>query len=113
MIRPDGNGALVELIGDSPARMLRWLTEIIGGHVTAYGIGDWLAYTIADELRGGELFNPQADAMARVLGYPFDLGDYLVGSVVFFGRSDGDPTETDVPQHVLDLARAAGIAVAA
>ena len=111
IIRPDGTGELTRL-PDAAGGQLKALNEILGGYLEAVATGtsDWLAYINEEGKRLELVFNAQADAMVRALGFRFMHGDYLVGPAVFLGR-DGSPDEADVPQRVVDLARAAGIPV--
>jgi len=91
--------------------MLSRLNGLVGGYIEAIAKsgGDWVAYINEEGKLHGLPFNTQADAMARALGFPFMDGDHLVGTVVFLGRAPGDPDEHDVPEHVLVMARAAGV----
>jgi hypothetical protein len=87
----------------------------VGGNLEGLAVagGDWCGYINEDGGGLGLPPNPLADAMARVLRYPFMHGDYLKGVAVFLGVTPGDPIEHDVPQYVIDLARQAGVVITA
>jgi len=110
IIRPDGTATAGRLPGPGQPGATA-IHDAIGGYFEGVsGPGaDWVAYVAEDERHfpGGLLPNLQADAIARALGWDAFMGDYLKGTAVFLGRQGVE--ETDVPQHVLDLARAAGL----
>lgn len=110
VIETTGAARLVELpLG--PVQAAHRVGELVGGHLEAIITegSDWLAYINEEGIRLGLPFNPQADAIARALGYGFMHGDYLKGPAVYLGR-DG-LQELDVPDSVMVLAWAAGIVV--
>lgn len=114
LVLPTGtNGALLHELPERAGLAAHELGELVGGNleVIATAGSDWLAYINEDGTRLGLRFNPQADAMCRTLGYPFGPGDYIKGTAVFMGRADDGINEADVPEHVLALARAAGLVV--
>jgi hypothetical protein len=108
VISPDGGGVLTDL-PVQPARAAREVGEIVGGNLEAIIVAnaDWLAYINEEGARLALLPNLQADAICRALGYHFQPGDYLIGPAVFLGRQGAN--ETDVPEHVLGMAREAGV----
>jgi hypothetical protein len=103
------DGARTEHLPNAPAAMLHALNELVGGYLEGVAVhgGDWCAYVNEEGKLQRLPYNRHADGLARYLGYPFGPGDYLAGTAVFLGRRG--PDEVDVPGHVLDLARAAGI----
>jgi hypothetical protein len=112
VVHPAGVGTLARL-SEFPMVAAQVISEVVGGNLEGLAVagGDWCAYINED---GGELGlapNPLADAMARVLRYPFMHGDYLKGVAVFLGVTPGDAAEHDVPQYVIDLARQAGVVI--
>jgi hypothetical protein len=107
VIRPEVvEAALVRLPADE-LKASTMIHDLIGGYYEAIGGPDWIAYTAEDERHfpGGLTVNIQADAIARVLGFNWQHGDYAKGVLVFLGRSGVG--NVDVPQRVVDLARAA------
>ncbi len=113
IVRPDDTADL-EHLPEGDLQASTRINDLIGGHfeaITGRVLPAWIAYVAEDEREfpGGLFPNLQADTMARVLGWSCPPGDYVKGVAVFLGR-DG-VNETDVPQHVLDLARAAGLLV--
>jgi hypothetical protein len=108
IIRPDGAATLTPL----PVHPLACATAIhdaIGGHYEAIGQHGWIAYVAEDERQFPEGLrpNPGADVLARLLGWHWEFGDYAKGVAVFMGRDGAD--EIDVPDHVIMLARQAGV----
>jgi hypothetical protein len=109
VIRPEVvEAALVRLPADD-LKASTMIHDLIGGYYEAIGGPDWIAYTAEDERHfpGGLTVNIQADAIARVLGFNWQHGDYAKGVLVFLGRAGLG--NVDVPQRVVDLARAAGL----
>jgi hypothetical protein len=109
VIRPEVvEAALVHLPADELAASTM-IHELIGGYFEAIGGPDWIAYTAEDERHfpAGLAVNVQADAIARVLGFHWQPGDYAKGVLVFLGRRG--VVNVDVPQRVVDLARTAGL----
>lgn len=117
-VHPSGRASLARLSGAPPV-MAQVVSELVGGNLELLatgggpvaGMDTWLAYINEDGGRLGLPANLMADAMARMLGYPFGHGDYLKGVAVFLGRAPGNVVELDVPDYVLDLARAAGVRI--
>ena len=108
IVRPDGTATDARLPA-SPLALATAIHDAIGGHYEGIGLNGWIAYVAEDERNFplGLRPNPQADALARVLGWHWNTGDYAKGVAVFIGREGVD--EVDVPQRVLDLARTAGL----
>jgi hypothetical protein len=114
VIRPSGEVKVMRLPLSDLAAADK-VHELIGGHfevILSHRSPDWIAYVAEDEREfpGGLHPNYQADTIARVLGWQAVPGDYVKGTAVFLGRAGVG--EADVPGRVLDLARAAGLAVA-
>lgn len=107
-IRADGTAEVIELPGNVSA-FVAAVNALVGGYYEGLGVrgGNWVVYVNEDGKRFRLGFNMQADAILRALGHPLRPGDFLTGTAVFVGRTG--PQETDVPEHVLALARAAGV----
>src|ERR1700761_7154635 len=114
VIHPSGRGSLARLSGFAPVAA-QVISELVGGNLEGLAVagGDWCGYINEDGGGLGLPPNPVADAMARVLGYPFVHGDYLQGVAVFLGVEPGKPDEHDVPDYVIELARRAGADITA
>ena len=69
------------------------ISKLVGGNLEGLAVadGNWCGYINKDGGGLGLPPNPMADAMARVLGYPFMHGDYLQGVAVFLGIKPGKP----------------------
>jgi hypothetical protein len=77
----------------------------VGGWVEAIGDGQtWTAYLNEEGKLNGLPPNPEADSIARKLGWQSLPGDYLVGPVVFCGPPDNDGYDTDLPPAVETVA---------
>jgi hypothetical protein len=111
IVQPDAGGAdLVRLpAGDLAA--VAAIQAAIGGHFEVIGTSEWIAYVAEDERDFPEGLRPNlhADALARALGYSWPPHDFCKGVAVFLGRDGVE--EVDVPQRVIDYARAAGLPV--
>ena len=108
VIYPDGSAALMDLPGHAGMAAAH-IAALIGGPLEPVTLADagWVAYVNEEGIRLGLPFNPQADAMARTLGYPFGHGDFIKGPAVWLGRAGFD--EISVPDSVVTLARMAGV----
>jgi hypothetical protein len=108
VIRPEPLAADLVRLPASDLAASDLIHNLIGGYYEAIGGPDWIAYTAEDERHfpGGLAANYQADALARVLGFKWAPGDFAKGVLVFLGRRGTG--NVDVPERVVDLARAAG-----
>ena len=111
IIQPDAGGAALVRLPAGDLAAATAINDAIGGHFEAIGTQDWIAYVAEDErdFPAGLRPNLHADALARALGYSWPPGDFCKGVAVFLGRQGVN--ETDVPQRVIDYARAAGLPV--
>jgi hypothetical protein len=114
VVHPAGRATLARLTEFAPVAA-QVISELVGGNLEGLAVagGDWCAYINEDGGALGLPPNPVADAMARVLGYPFVFGDYLKGVAVFLGITPGKPDEHDVPDYVIELARQTGADITA
>jgi hypothetical protein len=111
VVQPDGTAATEHLPASGNIaqdhQQLAAINEAVGGHFTTIGDGHWLALVNEDGEAFGLPVNPQADYLARALGFKFRMGDRLLGPVVFTSRH-GDELG-DCPATVIELARQAGV----
>ena len=107
VIEPDGSAMLIDLPA-SQGNAAATIHAILGGPLECLATADggWLAYANQHGRRLDLRPNMRGDAVLRVLGYSFDLTDYLVGPVVVLGRRGHN--ETDVPESVITLVRQTG-----
>lgn len=107
-VAPEGIASM-RYLPASDADQAEQLNMAVGGWLETIGDGRWVAFINSEGKRLELERNLHADALARALNWHFQHGDYLVGSVVFASRQGG--RIGDVPDDVMDLARAAQILI--
>lgn len=97
IVRPDG----VMSYGDIDASLDN-LQSIVGGYIEGIGGPNFFAYCNEEGKLKGLPINPIA---TEVAGFTHDI---LCGPVVFFGPTDDEGNETDVPADVFTAVMKAG-----
>jgi hypothetical protein len=100
VLHPDGTWHERYLEARPERALLAALQDLVGGWVEAIGDSEWVAYCdeegkIKDPPRPP---NPGATFLAGALGWRWQAGDYLAGTVVFLGRQGEH--EATVPGRV-------------
>jgi hypothetical protein len=115
VVHPHGTARLVDVEPvPGTGSLLPWLQQLVGGYIEGVSPGAaapdrepaWHAYVNEEGKILGLPINEQATGIAAVFGWPGLPHDVLNGTVVFLG--DGpDGGEGDVPDYLVDAARAA------
>ena len=99
MINSDGSNYVSSKQWD-----LKEIQEVVGGFIEAVSFGDnpYFAY-INEE---GKLIDLEENKIATEIWYDSGqriiLGDYLAGNVIFFGLSDLEGDNTEVPESLIN-----------
>ena len=111
VVQPDGTASTARLPASGNMiqdhEQLAAIHDTVGGHFTTIGSGLWLALVNEDGQQFGLPANPQANLLARALGFKFRPDDFLLGPVIFTSR-EGDELG-DCPPTVMEVARQAGV----
>lgn len=82
----------------------RELNQVVDGYIEAVNFGKKPYFCYCNE--EGKIIKLQQNRVATNLWYNSGqtilIGDYLAGTVIFFGHPDDEGNETDFPQELID-----------
>jgi hypothetical protein len=105
VVQPDGSGEVADL-----SKLDDYRQAIGGGFMQSLRGGRCFAICDEDGKSLGFACNPLATTLAMKLGYEAVPPDFLAGTVIFHGGVVDEHT-VDLPEPVIDVAKAIGIQV--